>query len=168
MSEPRIEAVALSDLDELLAIEEASFPEPWSAELLRGELEMRQTRRYTKAVVDDRIVGYLGLMYVDDEVHVNTIATLPDAQGHGVATRLLLDGIAASIERGGVHLTLEVAASNDRAQALYRRFGLAPVGVRRRYYSNGENALVMWARDLDAASEVARRSSIADSLGSSE
>jgi ribosomal-protein-alanine N-acetyltransferase len=166
MSEPSIELVELSDLGDLLAIEEASFPDPWSAELLKGELELRKSRRYTKAVVEERLVGYLGLMFVDEDVHVNTLATLPAHEGHGVATRLLLDGIEASLERGGVNLTLEVAVGNERAQALYRRFGLAPVGVRRRYYANGEDALVMWGRDLDSEAERARRQVIADSLGS--
>jgi ribosomal-protein-alanine N-acetyltransferase len=165
MSEPRIEPVLLSDLDALLAIEEASFPDPWSAELLKGELELRKSRRYTKAVVDGRLVAYLGLMFVDEDVHVNTLATLPEHEGRGVATRLLLEGIEASIERGGVNLTLEVAAGNERAQALYRRFGLAPVGVRRRYYANGEDALVMWGRELDSEDERARRQLIGDSLG---
>ena len=42
--------------------------------------------------------------------------------------------------------------SNDAAQALYRRFGFAPVGVRRNYYpETGEDALVMWAHDIDTA-----------------
>ena len=115
MSEPSIELVELSDLGDLLAIEEASFPDPWSAELLKGELELRKSRRYTKAVVEERLVGYLGLMFVDEDVHVNTLATLPAHEGHGVATRLLLDGIEASLERGGVNLTLEVAVGNERA-----------------------------------------------------
>jgi ribosomal-protein-alanine N-acetyltransferase len=166
VSTPSVIPVELGDLDALLAIEVASFPEPWSAELLRGEIELRRTRRYTKAVLGSQIVGYLGLMYVDDEIHVNTLATAPGHEGSGVATRLLLEGIEASLERGGVHLTLEVAASNDRAQALYRRFGLAPVGIRRRYYANGENAFVMWARDLDSEVEAPRREAISASLGS--
>ena len=166
MSLLEIALVDLGDLEALVGIEELSFPDPWSAELLRGELELPRSRRYTKALRDGEIVGYLGLMFVDDEVHVNTLATLPASQGRGVATRLLLEGIEASLERGGRHLTLEVAVSNQRAQALYRRFGLAPVGVRKRYYAGGEDALVMWLRDLDEDAERRRRAAIAESLGS--
>jgi ribosomal-protein-alanine N-acetyltransferase len=48
------------------------------------------------------------------------------------------------------HLSLEVAANNEPAQTLYRRFGFAPVGVRKNYYPvTGEDALVMWAYDID-------------------
>ncbi|MEI8262379.1 MAG: ribosomal protein S18-alanine N-acetyltransferase [Actinomycetes bacterium] len=153
------------DLRSIVAIEKASFPEPWSEALLRSELDAGESRRYTKAVIEKNIVGYLGLMFVDDEVHVNTLAVLPDARGKGVASRLLLDGIRASLERAAIHMTLEVAVTNEGAQGLYRRFGMAPVGVRRGYYAQGEDALVMWARDLDSEIECARRDVIAESLG---
>ena len=59
-----------------------------------------------------------------------------------------------------------MAVSNEPAKALYRRFGLAPVGVRRGYYGRGEDALVMWVRDIGSEAEMARRAAIAESLGS--
>ena len=153
------------DLRSLVRLEEASFPEPWNENLLRTELEGGPSRR-TVAVRGRRIVGCLGLMTVEDEVHVNTLATDPEHRGQGIATRLLLDGISASLSDGARHLTLEVAASNHAAQSLYRKFGLAPVGVRRGYYADGEDGLVMWAYDLDHPDEVTRRATIAASLGS--
>jgi ribosomal-protein-alanine N-acetyltransferase len=89
-------------------------------------------------------------MFVLDEVHVNTIGTLPGYEGRGVATTLLEDGLAVAKQRSITRATLEVAVSNERAQALYYRFGFRPVGVRRRYYERtGEDALVLWA-DLAA------------------
>ena len=166
MSSIVIAPLALQDLPEILEIEEASFPEPWSKELLEGELRLATSRRYTKALINERIVGYLGLMFVDDDVHVNTLATRPGEESRGVATRLLLEGMEEALGRGARHFTLEVAADNTRAQALYRRFGFAPVGVRPRYYAGGIDALVMWCRDIDEPHERARRSAIADSLGS--
>ena len=153
------------DLRALVRLDEASFPEPWNENLLRSEIEAGRSRRYTVAVLGRRIVGCLGLMSVDDEVHVNTLATDPDHRGEGIATRLLLDGIEASLAAGGRHLTLEVASSNHGAQALYRKFGLAPVGVRRGYYAGGEDGLVMWVHDLDSESEVERRVRLAAALG---
>ena len=66
-----------------------------------------------------------------------------------VATMLLLEVARLSLERGAHHMSLEVAAGNERAQALYRRFGFAPVGVRKGYYAaTGEDAYVMWAYDI--------------------
>ena len=56
-----------------------------------------------------------------------------------------------ALARGATALTLEVRVSNRGAQELYRRYGFSSVGARKGYYQdNGEDALVMWARDIDA------------------
>ncbi len=145
-----IRAAERRDVNDLLKLEVAQFPEPWTKGMLLDEIENRETRRYTVALDATRIVGYLGLMFVLDEVHVNTIGTLPGYEGRGVATTLLEDGLAVAKQRSITRATLEVAVSNERAQALYYRFGFRPVGVRRRYYERtGEDALVLWA-DLAA------------------
>lgn len=164
MSDLHIEAVEEADLDTLAEIEAARFPDPWSRDLLATELSLVESRRYTKAVAGDQLLGYLGLMFVDEDVHVNTIATAPGREGRGVGTWLLLEGIEAAVLNGAKHVTLEVAVDNERAQALYRRFGLAPVGVRPRYYPGGIDALVMWCHDIDSEPEIARRSAILSAL----
>ena len=159
-----IEAVEESDLDTLAVIEASRFPDPWSRDLLATERSLIESRRYTKATEEEKLLGYLGLMYVDEDVHVNTIAVVEGAEGKGVGTWLLLEGIEASLLRGAKHLTLEVAVDNERAQRVYRRFGLAPVGVRPRYYPGGVDALVMWCRDLDSPVELERRAEILRAL----
>ena len=159
-----IEAVEESDLDTLAVIEASRFPDPWSRDLLATELSLIESRRYTKATEEEKLLGYLGLMYVEEDVHVNTIAVVEGAEGKGVGTWLLLEGIEASLLRGAKHLTLEVAVDNERAQRVYRRFGLAPVGVRPRYYPGGVDALVMWCRDLDSPVELERRAEILRAL----
>ena len=147
MNDPwKIRFAERRDVNALLKLEEAQFPEPWTRGMLLDEIENVETRRYTVAVEDETIVGYLGLMFVLDEVHVNTIGTLPGHEGRGVATALLGDGLEDSRSRLIKRATLEVAVSNTRAQALYFRFGFKPVGVRRKYYERtGEDALVLWA-----------------------
>jgi ribosomal-protein-alanine N-acetyltransferase len=137
------------DVPDLLAIEVAQFPEPWTRAMLIEEITNTQSRRYRVAVEGRTIIGYVGVMFVMDELHVNTLGTLPGHEGRGVATSLLEDAWAAARERGIARATLEVAASNTRAQELYYRFGFAPVGVRKNYYERThEDALVLWA-DLD-------------------
>ena len=134
------------DIGDLLEIEREQFPEPWSRRMLLDELSMVESRRYSVAVESGRVIGYLGLMFVLDEVHVNTLGVRARDEGRGVATSLLEEAWPAAVERGATRATLEVAVSNERAQALYRRFGFAPVGVRRNYYARaGEDALVLWA-----------------------
>jgi len=87
---------------------------------------------------------------VMDELHVNTIGTLPGFEGRGVATSLMDDAWRDALARGLVRATLEVATSNQRAQRLYFRYGFKPVGIRKNYYERTrEDALVLWADVVD-------------------
>ncbi|HXW35662.1 MAG TPA: ribosomal protein S18-alanine N-acetyltransferase [Acidimicrobiales bacterium] len=144
-------------LRSVLRIEETAYPKPWSATLFLSELSQRRSRRYTVATIGPLVVGYAGLMLVGEEGHVTTMTVDPAWQGRRIGTVLLLD-LARSAPRLGVkHLTLEVRVANAPAQALYRRFGFAPVGVRKNYYSEtGEDALVMWANDVDSTGYAER------------
>ena len=96
-----ISEVLRADLDSIHAIEVAQFDDPWSTRVLRDELEA-PNRRYTKAARGGAVVGYLGLMLVDAEAHVNTIATAPTAEGTGVATALLAEATSGSNGNGSV------------------------------------------------------------------
>ncbi len=134
------------DISELLFIEESQFPEPWTRRILLDEISNTETRRYTVAVANKRILGYLGVMFVLDELHINTIGTLPGEEGRGVASSLMDEAWADAKVRGLKRATLEVAVSNERAIALYYRYGFAPVGVRKNYYEKiKEDALILWA-----------------------
>lgn len=146
MSEWVIRRAERRDVTELLALEQSQFPEPWTRGMLLEEIANVETRRYTVAVQGPLIVGYLGVMFVLDELHVNTIGTLPGYEGRGIASALLDDAWRDAQRRGIVRATLEVAVSNERAQRLYYRYGFQPVGVRKNYYERvKEDALVLWA-----------------------
>lgn len=149
------------DLPRVLEIEHAVFPEPWSRAVFASELALRRGRAYRVAQEGHTTVGYVGLMFVDEEAHVTTVAVAAEHQGRGIGTRIMLEAVRISLDHGARHISLEVAVGNTRAQALYRRFGFAPVGVRKRYYQvTGEDAYVMWARDIDAPDYAARLASI--------
>jgi [ribosomal protein S18]-alanine N-acetyltransferase len=153
------------DLRGVLRIEQAVFPQPWSHRLFVEELSQRKSRSYRAAWVGRSIVGFAGQMFIDDESHVNNIAVDPAWQGRGLGAALLVDLVHTALARGARHLTLEVRVGNDAALALYARFGLAPVGVRRNYYPvTGDDALVMWARDIGSDSYAARLALIESSL----
>ena len=153
----RIEKLRRRDLRKLMPIESAVFPEPWSPEVFNSELALRKGRLYRAVWDGNEMAGYIGFLIVDDEAHMTTIATAPAYQRTGVATALILDGIHALRGSGVKHLSLEVAAGNEPAQSLYRRFGFAPIGVRRNYYPlTGQDAIMMWAYDIDSE-EYGRR-----------
>ncbi|MFM8304303.1 MAG: ribosomal protein S18-alanine N-acetyltransferase [Actinomycetota bacterium] len=134
----------------VLRIEEQVYARPWTSALFLSELALRTTRAYFVARVGRQVVGYAGVMVSFEDAHVTNIAVDPGWQRHGVATRLLVALVRESLVRGAQHMTLEVRVSNRSAQDLYRRFGFAPVGVRKNYYpENREDALVMWVHDVD-------------------
>ena len=158
----RIEKLKRRDLRHLLPIEAAVFPEPWSAAVFNSELALRHGRLYRAAWDGDQMAGYIGFLIVDDEAHITTVATAPIYQRAGVASMLIIDGIRTLLPTGVKHLSLEVAAHNEPAQALYRRFGFAPVGVRKNYYPvTGEDALIMWVYDSDSDEYAERLENLA-------
>ena len=137
-------------LKAVLRIEEQVYPRPWSHSLFLSELAMRGTRAYFVARVGREVVGYAGLLLTGEDGHITTIAVDPAWQRHGIATRLVLMLTREALARDARNLTLEVRMSNKGAQHLYRRFGFAPVGVRKSYYQEtGEDALVMWVHEID-------------------
>jgi ribosomal-protein-alanine N-acetyltransferase len=137
-------------LRSVLRIEALVYPRPWSLSLFMSELALRSTRAYWVARVDGAVVGYCGLMVTGEDGHVTTLAVDPAMHRRGIGTRLLLVLAGEAIRRGATSLTLEVRMSNRPAQELYRRFGFRPAGVRRNYYvETNEDALVMWADDVD-------------------
>ncbi len=138
-------------LRSVLRIEGVVYPRPWSASLFMSELALRSSRAYCVARVDGHVVGYCGLMFSGDDAHVTTVAVDPDWQRHKIGTRLMLHMARLSRHRGARNMTLEVRVGNTVAQAMYHKFGFAPAGIRKNYYSEtNEDALVMWATDVDS------------------
>jgi len=137
-------------LRSVLRIEGLVYPRPWSHSLFLSELALRGSRAYFVARVGRDVTGYAGLMLSGEDGHVTTIAVDPAWHRRHIGMRLLLVLAREAIARGAKNLTLEVRLSNRGAQELYRRFGFAPVGVRKNYYQEThEDALVMWVRDVD-------------------
>ena len=137
-------------LRSVLRIEQQVYPRPWSTSLFLSELALRSTRAYIVARVGRELVGYAGLMMTLDDGHVTTIAVDPEWHQNKIGTRLLLWLAREGIARGAKSLTLEVRITNNAAQDMYKKFGFVPVGVRKNYYQEvNEDAIVMWAHDVD-------------------
>jgi ribosomal-protein-alanine N-acetyltransferase len=145
----------------VLRIEAQVYPRPWSLRLFMSELALRATRSYTAATVDGGVVGYSGLMVTGEDAHVTTLAVDPQWHRRGIGSRLLLEMARTAVDRGARHLTLEVRMTNEPAQSLYRKFGFVPAGVRKNYYvETNEDALVMWANDIDTPAYLQRLAGI--------
>ncbi len=162
----RIERMRRRHVRAVLAIEQQVFPRPWSAALYLSEISQPATRAYLVAVVDGAVVGYAGCMIVAGEGHITTVGVDPTWQGRRVGMRVVYEIVREARRRGANALTLEVRVSNHRAQELYRLFGFAPAGIRKNYYAEvNEDAIVMWAHDVDGASYEERLADVARRLG---
>jgi ribosomal-protein-alanine N-acetyltransferase len=158
-----IRPLAEADLPSILRIEQATYPTPWTEGIFRDELAA-PGRVYLVAEETDQVVGYSGLMVILPEAHVTSVTVDPQRRGSRIGTRLMLRICQEALDAGANSLTLEVRVSNRNAQALYQRFGMAPVGVRKRYYKD-EDALVMWVHDIDSPEYRERLDEIGRSLG---
>jgi ribosomal-protein-alanine N-acetyltransferase len=133
------------DLEDILVIERASFPAPWSRGMFLAELEHPFCHDLV-ALVESRIVGYICFAIVRDEIHLRNLAVHHDWKRREVASKLLLRMITISSAEEARFATLEVRRSNTAALELYKRFGFVVEGIRPYYYpETGEDALIMWA-----------------------
>ncbi len=148
--------LAVTDLDRVAEIEAASNASPWSRSLFAGELEMTTAERlWIVGEADNVVVGFAGAMFVGGDVHIMNVAVEPSCRRRGFARVLVAELLRRAIASGGRHATLEVREGNDPAIALYRRFRLGPVGIRPGYYPDGEDALILWAHDIDTVEYAA-------------
>lgn len=144
-----IRRMNLGDLDQVLAIEEHSFPTPWTRQAFTSELCENERALYLVAVERGEVVGYVGMWLILDEAHITTLAVHPDRRRAGIGRRLLKEAVQWAKERGSRRMTLEVRVSNLGAQRLYQEEGFRRVGIRPGYYQdNDEDAVIMWKEDL--------------------
>jgi ribosomal-protein-alanine N-acetyltransferase len=142
-----IRPMARSDIPAIAELESEIYDDPWSARVFFDELAMANRRYLVATDGTDLVLGYCGLLIVEEDAHVTTMAVAPRSRGQHLGTRLMLEMVDAAVDADTRHLTLEVRVSNDSAQKLYERFGFEPVGRRTNYYED-EDALVMWATDI--------------------
>ena len=143
------DGVTLRDMtaDDVTAVElleRRLFPvDAWPMQMFFDELAQVDTRRYVVAEAGGQIVAYAGLMCIEPIADVQTIAVVPEFEGKGIGSAILTELIEEARRRGAWEVLLEVRADNPRAQALYTRFGFEQIHVRRRYYRDGADALIM-------------------------
>ena len=143
---PRLRPIQLHELDQLMAIETAAYPYPWS----RGNFidSIVAGYRVCKRVdAQGRWLGYFVAMAGVGETHLLNLTVAPQFEHRGHARAMLDELVRWSAGLAASRLWLEVRESNARAQALYRRYGFRETGRRRGYYPAGpngrENAIVM-------------------------
>jgi ribosomal-protein-alanine N-acetyltransferase len=131
------------DLDEIVAIENVSFPSPWPKRIFEREIEALNS--YKRVIrMSGIVIAYIVTWTIHDEVHILNIAVHPDFRKAGLGEMLMRHCICFSKDNGLKHAILEVRTSNIGAIKLYEKIGFRILRLRKKYYSdNGEDAYVM-------------------------
>jgi [ribosomal protein S18]-alanine N-acetyltransferase len=145
-----VEPLTHDDIDDVLALEEAAFTNPWTRSMYLAELENRDVSYcYLARDAERRAVGFCSFWRVLDELHINNLAVRPELRRQGIGSFLLSFVLNTGAGFGARRATLEVRRSNEAARLLYERFGFTVAGVREQYYSKPvEDALVLWLETL--------------------
>lgn len=144
--------MTVSDLDEVLAIEQQAYPFPWTRGNFIDSLAVAHPAWLLRAPDDGALWGYYVAMGGVEEMHLLNITVAPAQQGRGLAWRLL-DHLDQQARAGGaLQLWLEVRDSNVRARQVYERNGFVAVGHRKAYYpaAQGREDAVVMCRALKA------------------
>lgn len=138
----QITAATDADVDAVHGIEQASFPAPWRREFFAAEL-LADSRFNIVAKKGGVVVGYLFGMWIFDEMHVNKIAVASGHRRQRIAETLMQRCFAFAHAHGITTISLEVRQSNRAAQEFYRSLDFETSYIRKRYYPDGEAAVVM-------------------------
>ncbi len=140
-----IRPMSPDDLVDILRIERKSFSHPWTREQILDEASRADIARCLVADQEapPMLCGYIMAWLVADELHITNMAVDPDSRGQGIAGTMLRHLLSDAADEGTSWCVLEVRPSNGTARSLYEKHGFRTIGRRRRYYQDGEDALVM-------------------------
>ncbi len=150
-----IRRMEVSDLPQVIELDQRSFSLPWPERSFRFELENNEVSRcwvaeLTPPGTAPLLVGMIVIWLIEDEVHVATLAVAPEHRRQKIAQRLLAYTLIDAYHSGASNSFLEVRSGNQAAISMYQRFGFREVGTRRNYYKdNGEDAVLMDLVPLD-------------------
>jgi ribosomal-protein-alanine N-acetyltransferase len=130
------------DLAHLETLEAASFEEPWRGRELAVWLEPERGAAWL-VEIGGRAVGFALFQLLPGAAELLRVAVLPGERRRGFARAVLEDALRALAEEGRPTCYLEVRSGNRPALALYEALGFRSIGLRRSYYENGEDALVL-------------------------
>jgi ribosomal-protein-alanine N-acetyltransferase len=145
--------MVLADIPAVMDVERAVFSAGWPPTAFEHELRHNAAARYivvenSAAAGDVVLSGFAGLWLLLDEAHVVTVAVRPEERGKGLGKLLVEAMLRLALDEGMESATLECRVSNTPARALYRLFGFHDVGLRKRYYENDEDAVIMTTEPL--------------------
>ena len=132
-------------IDDIFAIEQSEIIVPWSKDALL-DLIRKQNIIFRVMLKDDIVIGYYSFQKIFEEGYINNIAIKREYQSQGYGTQLFQDLLERAEKFEVKALTLEVETDNEKAIKLYKKFGFIQEGIRKNFYKNSKDALIMWKR----------------------
>ncbi len=143
---PIIRPMTMDDLNTIVTLEQRIFNDPWSKSSFEAELLINKKYSFPLVMeLEGKIVAYAVVWYFFEELHIANIAVHPDYRRMGLG-RMLMEYILEKFGNAEFAF-LEVRQSNKAAIKLYQSLGFKILNIRRQYYNDGEDALVM-VKDL--------------------
>ena len=137
-----ISEMNLQDLENIKGCLLTDFDNFWSYNILKQELENGKSK-YFVAKQENEIVGFAGILLIIDQVNIMNIVVKKDKRNFGIGSSILEEIIRYSKIHNATSITLEVNEKNIPAIKLYKKYGFKQVGLRRKYYNNEDNAILM-------------------------
>lgn len=147
MDNVKIYKMTIADLDTISDILFSDFDDFWNVSTLKSELQ-NPNSQYIIAKLNNEIVGFGGIWKAVDDIHITDIVVKKNFRGQKIGSILLEQLISLAKKQNITSITLEVNSTNIPAQNLYEKFGFKKVGLRKKYYNNIDDAIIM-TKDLN-------------------
>ena len=143
MDNIEIYRMSVSDLEIIKTSLLIDFDDFWNYNTFKNEL-LNPSSKYIAAKINNEIVGFAGIWKAVDDVHITNIVTAKKYRRKKIGSVLLENLIKlASLEKNISLITLEVNSNNIPAIKLYEKYGFKNVGIRKKYYNNTDDAIIM-------------------------
>lgn len=130
------------DVNDVFDIEKQCFLTPWTPNLIVAELEKPDYVAFA-AVDGGKVCGYVFASCVLGEGEIERIAVTENMRRKGIGDELMRLAMQKLALSGAQTVFLEVRSDNDKAINLYKKHGFTAVGIRKKYYENTKDALIM-------------------------
>jgi len=129
------------DAQQVFELEQQIFKDAWPIDSFLSEIENRKISYPFLMLTGKDVIGYAVIISVADEIHINNFAVAPGFRRKGYGIKLMQHILDKYAEHQDVFL--EVRPSNVAAIVLYEKFNFKQIYLRKAYYANGEDAVIM-------------------------
>ena len=143
MKDYKVSLMSNEDLENIKDFLLTDFDDFWNYNILKQDISNPNSYYIVAKNSDEIIVGFAGVQFILDEADIMNIVTRKNYRGNGIGSLLLDNLIIASKTNNMCCITLEVNENNLPALSLYKKFGFKTMGIRKKYYNNLDNAVIM-------------------------